>query len=49
MGQAQQATQDKWNKFKPMHERCDVLREIAKIEFEDDAQHIEKLGILVRS
>jgi hypothetical protein len=49
MGQAQQATQDKWNKFKEMHARCDVLREVAKIEFEDDAQHLEKLGILVRS
>lgn len=49
MGDAQQVTKDKWEKFKLLKDWCDTLKEIAIIEFEDDAQYLEKLGILARS
>ncbi|MFW5758908.1 MAG: hypothetical protein ACOCYO_09520, partial [Bacteroidota bacterium] len=49
MGEAQQATKDKWENFNQLKKWCDHLTELAKIEFEDDAQLLEKLGILVRS
>ena len=49
MGEAQQATKDKWEHDSQLKKWCSHLSEIAKIEFEDDAQLLEKLGILVRS
>jgi hypothetical protein len=48
MGEAQQATKEKWDNYKQLKKWCDQLTELAKIEFEDDAQILEKLGILVR-
>lgn len=49
MGEAQQATQTKWVLHGQLKKWCDQLTELSKIEFEDDAQLLEKLGILVRS
>jgi hypothetical protein len=49
MGEAQQATKDKWENFNQLKKWCDHLSELAKIEFDEDAQILEKLGILVRS
>jgi hypothetical protein len=49
MGEAQQATKTKWELHGQLKKWCDHLTEIARIEFEDDAQLLEKLGILVRS
>ena len=49
VGDAQQATDDKWKSFEELKNWCYKLREIAKIEFEDDPQLLEKLGILARS
>ncbi len=49
MGEAQQATKDKWMYYSQLKKWCYQLTELAKIEFEDDAQLLEKLGILVRS
>lgn len=49
MGEAQQATKDKWEYYNQLKKWCDHLTELAKIEFEDDAQLLEKMGILVRS
>lgn len=49
MGEAQLATEEKWDKFKKLDKFCDHLREVASIEFKDEPQHLEKLGILVRS
>jgi hypothetical protein len=48
MGEAQLATKEKWDYYKQLKKWCDQLTELAKIEFEDDAQILEKLGILVR-
>jgi hypothetical protein len=48
-GEAQQATQIKWELSSQLKKWCNHLTEIARIEFEDDAQLLEKLGILVRS
>lgn len=48
-GDAQQATNEKWEKFNELKKWCSHLSEIAKIEFESDPQILEKLGILVRS
>jgi hypothetical protein len=48
MGEAQQATQTKWELHGQLKKWCNQLTELAKIEFEDDAQLLEKLGILVR-
>lgn len=49
IGDAQQATDDKWNSYNQLKDFCYKLREVAKIEFESDPQLLEKLGILVRS
>lgn len=49
MGDTQQATDDKWKSYEELKNWCYKLKEIAKIEFEDDPQLLEKLGILVRS
>ncbi|WP_421920805.1 hypothetical protein [Marinifilum sp.] len=49
IGDAQQATNQKWNSYNLLKEFCYKLSEVAKIEFENDAQLLEKLGILVRS
>ncbi len=49
MGDAQQATQDKWAWFNELKSYAYHLREIAKIEFENEPQLLEKLGIFIRS
>ncbi len=49
IGDAQQATDDKWISYNQLKDFCYKLREVAKIEFESDPQLLEKLGILVRS
>ncbi len=49
IGDAQQATDEKWNSYNLLKDFCYKLREVAKIEFESDPQLLEKLGILVRS
>ncbi|PXY01650.1 hypothetical protein DF185_09285 [Marinifilum breve] len=49
IGDAQQATDLKWNSYNQLKDFCYKLREVAKIEFENDPQLLEKLGILVRS
>ncbi len=49
IGDAQQATDDKWNSYNQLKDFCYKLSEVAKIEFESDPQLLEKLGILVRS
>lgn len=49
MGEAQQATHTKWELQSQLKKWCNQLTELAQIEFEDDAQLLEKLGILVRS
>lgn len=49
IGDAQQATDQKWNSYNQLKDFCYKLREVAKIEFENDPQLLEKLGILVRS
>ncbi|GET29350.1 hypothetical protein [Prolixibacter sp. SD074] len=49
MGEAQQSTQTKWKLHSQLKKWCNQLTELSKIEFEDDAQLLEKLGILVRS
>jgi len=49
MGDAQQATKDKWGKYEELKAFDRDLKEIARIEFENDPQLLEKLGILVRS
>ena len=48
MGEAQQATKDKWNNYNQLKKWCDQLTDLSKIEFDNDAQLLEKLGILVR-
>ena len=49
MGDAQQATKDKWSRYEELKAFDRDLKEIARIEFENDPQLLEKLGILVRS
>ena len=49
MGDAQQATDNKWKSYDELRNWCYKLLEVAKIEFEDDPQLLEKLGILARS
>ena len=49
MGDAQQATQEKWDKFEELKDYCYHLTEVARIEFEEDPQYLEKLGMLARS
>jgi len=49
MGEAQQATKTKWERFNQLKTWCNHLTELARIEFEDDAQLLEKMGILIRS
>ena len=49
MGEAQLATEEKWDKFGKLEKYCDHLREVASIEFKDEPQHLEKLGIIARS
>ena len=49
IGDAQQATKAKWESFKQLKNYCNHLKQIAIIEFEDDPQLLEKLGILARS
>ena len=39
----------RWDNFSKLKAWCDHLSEVARIEFEDDAQYLEKLGFLVRS
>ncbi len=48
-GDAQQATKDKWELYNQLKNYCNKLRDIARIEFENDPQLLEKLGIFVRS
>lgn len=49
MGDAQQATKDKWRHYDELSAYAYHLREIAKIEFANDSQLLEKLGIFRRS
>ena len=49
IGDAQQATDKKWDSYNQLKDFCYKLREVAKIEFENDPQLLEKLGIMVRS
>lgn len=49
-GDAQKATQERNEKFDQLKDWCSTLRELVKILFEEEnAQYLEKLGILVRS
>ena len=48
-GEAQQATLDKQTLFEQLEAFCHHLREVAKLEFENEPQLLEKLGIFVRS
>jgi hypothetical protein len=49
MGDPQQITHEKKDTFSELKKWCHRLSEIAKIEFEDEPQYLEKLGILARS
>lgn len=48
MGDAQQATKDKAEKYSQLKDWCRHLKGVAEIEFENDPQLLEKLGIRVR-
>jgi hypothetical protein len=49
-GDAQVATQERNSKLDELEEACNELTRLAKLIFEDnEAQYLEKLGILVRS
>nr|WP_321355231.1 hypothetical protein [uncultured Draconibacterium sp.] len=49
-GDAQFATQERNTKLDELEEACNELTRLAKLIFEDnEAQYLEKLGILVRS
>ena len=49
-GDAQRATLTRNSKFDELQSYCTELRNLAKLVFEDeDAQFLEKLGILIRS
>lgn len=49
IGDAQQATKDKAEKYSQLKDWCRHLKGVAQIEFENDPQLLEKLGIRVRS
>lgn len=48
-GDAQQATKNRNVKFEELKDWYEDSRDLVKIVFKNDPQHLEKLGILVRS
>ena len=48
-GDAQQATKDRDKKFDELSDWCSLYRRVAMLAFTNDAQYLEKLGIVVKS